>query len=310
MSAGQPPVAVAPAPPAAITPPIARLTTRAFVPPSCSLTEEDLRALNTILVRLAGEAADRQVATLTQAQGQSIEDFNAFVQRVRGLLELAVGVHGANGELIGGPGAHVLQAEHLPRSLVRVVFDSGFQHTNQTGFVPLNNFIVTLDFRRPRVLEGLLGVSEEANESNVTINGQDATWANGAFTELRGFFNERATHRDWLNSPQSYSVAALVGVPLSLYWVYRIDRWFTPSLLPIPDALKVAIYVYIVLVIMFVYRVTFNVARRTFPKLEGPERQTRGMWLQRTPLGVLVAGLLSDILFEIGKALLRLIERQ
>jgi hypothetical protein len=218
-------------------------------------------------------------------------------------------VNGGNGETIGGSGTTILESAQLPVNLARIVFDSAFRFRAQTGQDPLNSFTLTLDFRRTRALEGLLGISEEPNETSVVVNGQNTTWVNGVSTELRDFFNHRTTSRDWLHTPRSYSVAALVGIPLSLYWVYRIDRWFSPSTFAIPDALKVAIYVYIALVIMFIYRVTFNVARRTFPKLEGPERQTRSTWLQRTPLGVLMAGLLSDILFEIGRALLRLLGR-
>ena len=145
------------------------------------------------------------------------------------------------------------------------------------------------------------------NGSAAAVNGQDTTWVNGVFTELQDFFNDRATRRDWLHATQSYSVAAVPGILLSLYWVYWIDRW--PPLAAIPVALKITLYVYIVLIVMAFYRMTFNVARRTFPKLEGPARHTRNIWLQRTPLGVLVAGLLSNILVEIAKALLRLFGR-
>jgi hypothetical protein len=252
---------------------------------------------------LAGEAAERQVKALQQMLGETDADFATRVLRVRGLCTLSVGIHGANGELVGGAGFQELPTDQLPLKVVRVLFDSGFLHLNQTGLAPLNTVVVTLDFRRARVLEGLLGVPEQVNESSVTINGGDTTWVNGTFTQLRSFFEERASHRDWLHSPRSYSVAALLGIPLSLYWVYRIDHWFAPSLLPIPEALKVAIYVYIVLLIMFIYRVTFNVVRKTFPKLEGPTRQAGHTWLQNTVPGLLVLALLSDLLIQAVKAI-------
>jgi len=194
-------------------------------------------------------------------------------------------------------------------NLAGIVFDSAFRFKAQAGQDPLNSFVLTLDFRRTRAFEGLVGIPEVPNGSIAVVNGQGTTWVNGVFTELRDFFNDRASRRDWLHATQSYSVAALAGILLSLYWVYWIDRWPNLAALAIPEALKVTLYVYIVLIIMSVYRVTFNVARRTFPKLEGPGRHTRNIWLQRTPLGVLVAGLLSNILFEIARALLRLLGR-
>ncbi len=284
---------------------LARLVTRTFAPPSCSLNVEDLRELHGRLNRLAGEAADLQVRSLTRLEGQSPEDFDAFIQRLRVSCELVVVVNGANGEAIAGTSV----LDQVPVNLDRIVFASAFRFRAQAGQDPLNSFTVTLDFRRPRAFQGLLGILEEHNESNIVINGQDTTWVNGVAAELREFFNARSTKRDWLHTPQSYSIAALFGIPLSLYWVYRIDSWLRPSTFLIPEAIKVAVYVYIVLIIMFIYRVTFNVARHTFPVIEGPERETRGIWLQRTPLGVLVAGLLSDILLEAGKVVLRLIGR-
>jgi hypothetical protein len=255
-----------------------------------------------MLVVKAREAADRQVAILQRAEGQTQVQFENFVRYARTLLDLVTTVHGADGEWLSGSGTNVLEARPLPRNVARIVFESAFYHRSQTGQAPLNSFTLTLDLRRVRALDGLLGTREDVNESSAWVNGQDATWVNGVATEVRTFLAQHASPRGWLHSPQSYSVAALFGIPLSLYWVYRLDHWFHLSG-HVPEAVAVAVYVYVVLLIMMLYRVTFNVVRRTFPKVEGPTRR-RDTWLQSTVPGLLVLALLSDLLIQAVKAII------
>jgi len=262
-----------------------------------------------MLLRLAGEAGERQVAIQFRAERETSEDFANRLGRVRAAMLPVVSVHGQRGEFVGGTTASILEPEQLPVRLVRIEFDSAFSFRNQAGVDPLNYFRIALDFRRPRVFDGLFGFPDETNESEAHVAGADTTWVNGVVTELREFFSDRTTRRDWLHMPQSYGVAALFGIPLALYWVYWIDRWPGVAGLGVTEALKVALYVYIALIFMLAYRITFNVARRTFAKLEGPERQTRSIWLQRTPLGVLMSGLLANVIVEIVKLIARLFGR-
>ena len=226
---------------------------------------------------------------------------------MRGLLELTIAVHSADGEWMGGSGTDVLAVRPSPLNVTRIDFDSAFYHRNQTGQAPLNSFTVTLDFRRTHFMDGLVGSGEQENESIVNVHGQDATWANGVATELRDFFQRRATRRGWLFHPHCYTVASLAGLPLSFYWVYRIDHWFSPVTHTMAQPLVVAIYVYIVLVFMFLFRITFNLARRAFPKIEGPERERRSEWHQRGLFGVLALTLLSTLFTDLVRALWHLV---
>src|ERR1019366_776522 len=59
----------------------------------------------------------------------------------------------------------------------------------------------------------------------------------------------------------------LLGFPLSLIFVYRLDRLIR-SRAALPQALGVAIDVYVVLMALFAFRITFNYARWVFPKVE------------------------------------------
>lgn len=289
---------------------LVRATTRTFPIPSCSLSGDDLHDLRLILLRQAQDSARLQVQSLTRTSGKSEEEFARLCEYVQGLLELTIAVHSADGEWMGGSGTDVLAARPSALNVTRIDFDSAFYHRNQTGQAPLNSFTVSLDFRRTRVMDGLVGSGEELNESVVNVHGQDATWANGVAAELRDFFKRRATRRNWLYHPHCYGVASLIGLPLSFYWVYRIDHWFSPTTHTLPQPLVVAIYVYVVLVFMFVFRITFNLARSAFPKVEGPERERRAAWHQRGLFGALAFALFSTLLIDLLKAVWRLTMRR
>jgi len=184
---------------------------------------------------------------------------------VRQALSLMVRLQTSNGEWINGTTIDLLSDEQLPDGLVRIEFDSAFLYRSRfNNLVPNNSFTLTVDLARPPVLE----MNPQQNGSVAIIFGLDTTWTNALHDELAAFFRQRRTRRGWLHSPRSYdALVILVGFPLSFEIVYRLDRLIRTKA-TIPEALSVALYVYIVLVVLFLFRTLFNYARWAFPKLE------------------------------------------
>lgn len=246
-------------------PPVVRGTARQLQIPSCLLTPNDLRRLYRTLEQKAAEAADRQVATLTLQAGQTQQQFDALRSQVRTALTLVLRVQTGSGEWVGGTTMDPLTDEQLPSRIVKMEFDSSFLYRSQFHLAPNNAFTVTLDFSRPSVLD--MGNVPVANVSVAVISGLDATWANGLHDELVTFFRERPTRRGWLHFSQSYTLLVIVaGFPLSFDAVYHLAPLMRKAALP--DPLAVALYVYVVLLVLFLFRITFNYARWAFPKVE------------------------------------------
>jgi hypothetical protein len=151
--------------------------------------------------------------------------------------------------------------------VVRIEFDSAFLYRSRfNNLVPNNSFTVILDLFRPNVLD--LSTPPTQNASVANIWGLDATWANALHDELVAFFRQGRTKRGWLHLLRTYDVLVfLVGFPLSFDIVYHLDR-LIKHVAPLPEALSVALYVYAVLLVLFLFRILFNYARWVLPKLE------------------------------------------
>lgn len=244
---------------------ILRGTTRQLTLPSCVLTPEDLRRIYRLLEPKASEAADRQTGLLTLLQGQTQNQLEELRSAVRAALALVVRLQTETG-WINGTTPDILGAE-LPDGLLKIEFDSAFLYRARfNNTVPNNAFNVTLDLSRPHVLD--LTNPPEQNMSSATVTGLDPTWANAVYQELVGFFRPRRSRRGWLHFSKSYDALVIpIGFPLSFDVVYHLDRLIRRHTI-LPEALSVAIDVYIVLVSLLLFRVVFNYARWTFPKIE------------------------------------------
>jgi hypothetical protein len=280
---------------------VMRGTTRQFVLPSCLVKPSDLRRIFRLLEQKAFQAADRQVATLALQPGQTQAQLDELTAAVREALALVVRLQ-TGSEWINGSTIDLLSDEQLPDGIVRIEFDSAFLYRSRfNNLVPNNFFTVTLDLFRPNVLD--LSNPPTQNASVANIGGLDATWANALHDELVAFFRQGRTKRGWLHLPRSYDVLViLVGFPLSFDIVYHLDR-LTEHVAPLREALSVALYVYAVLLVLFLFRILFNYARWAFPKMEIDAPRQHAGAAHRVAISTVSLIILSALL----KAALRLL---
>jgi len=243
-----------------------RGTTRRLVLPSCVLSSEDLRRIYRLLEPKALEAAERQVATLTLQPGQTQAQLQELRSAVRAALVLVVRIQTETG-WINGTTIDLFNDDQLPDAVLKIEFDSSFLYRVRfNNLVPNNALNLVLDFSRPAVLD--LGNPPPQNASSANISGLDSTWANAVYEELAGFFRPRSSKRGWLHFVRSYDALLIpIGFPLSFDVVYHLDRLIR-RYVTLPEALSVALYVYIVLLVLLLFRIAFNYARWAFPKLE------------------------------------------
>jgi len=287
-------------PPPAIAPLVMRGITRSFALPSCLLTPNDLRRIYRLLEPNASGAADRQVALLTLQPGQTQAQLDELRAAVRGALALVVRLQ-TGSEWINATTVDVLNDEQLPDGIVRIEFDSAFLYRSRfNNLVPNNAFSVVVDLVRPSVLD--LNNPPLQNTSGANVFGLDATWANAVYDELAGFFRQRRAKRWWLHLHRSYdALVPLVGFPLSFDVVYHLDRLIRRAVV-LPEALSVALYVYAVLLVLLLFRVVFNYARWTFPKVEVDAPRQHAAARHRiaiSTLAVIVLGVLIKAAFKL-----------
>lgn len=220
-------------------------TNRQLSIPSCLLQPTDLRKLYRLLHQKATEAAADQASSIAQQPGQTQAALEELRSSVRTAIStVTVRVQTKTGVWVASTTEDPLGDEQLPDGILKVEFDSAFQFRLRfNNLAPNNWFVVTLDLLRPTPLD--MGTEPTPNLSTANIVAGDSTWANALWEELSSFFRQRATARGWLHSQHSYNVLVmLLGFPLSLIFVYRLDR-LVRNRAALPQALGVAIDVYL-----------------------------------------------------------------
>jgi hypothetical protein len=262
--------------------------------PACSLTLDDLRRLFGVLKHKASEAATEQLAHIRTSAGTSVDA--KVLEEARNLMGLTLQIRAANGEWSSANSAAPLSDDSAPAVLTSVTYDCGAQYKGRFSLFPQNLFSVTIDFTRTRLGDlSNLALSEGLGSSFVNLSGVNSTWVNAVDLELRTFFKERGTRRGWLHSRFAYDLALmLIGVPLCLDGIYLLDKRLA-TLITLPSAVFVALYVYFMLVGLYMFRLVFNYAKWVFPKIEGPPQRNSSATFHKVVLGALGLGLLDRV---------------
>jgi hypothetical protein len=272
--------------------------------PACELSSDDLRQLYNRLEGKANEAAELQILSTPIPPGMTQPQIDERNREIRNVLRLTVRVQSPSGEWTGGQTADALADRNLPVQIETVDFITNLFYRGRFNMEPNNWFTVRLDFRRPSILDfSNLSTSASQNGSAASVSGVNATWANGCLAEITRFFHERRTLRNWLHSPAAYDALVLpIGFPLSLYAVAHLDR-ILRARVAVPEAIFVAVDVYVVLLALMAFRLTFNYIRWIAPKVEGPNRAQGALRLHKLFATILVSTIVGTII----KGLLQLL---
>jgi len=270
-------------------PALASGISRQWPVPACSLTLADLRRLFDILKSKASEATNEQ---LSQPRLPSQTDAD-----VRDTMGLVLRTQGANGEWSVANSAAPIADDAAPALLTNVFYECGqLYRARYGGIFPQNSFAIALDFKRTPIGDLTnLALTEGLGTSTVSLTGVNSTWLNAVDLELRTFFGERANRRAWLHSKFAYDfVLVFIAFPLILDGIYNLDNRLS-SLITLPAAVFVALYVYLVLVGLYGFRMFFNYVKWVFPKIEGPPQRNRGAIVHKMVLTAISLTLLARV---------------
>jgi hypothetical protein len=262
---------------------------------------DDLRRLYADLSLKTREALDRHLATLQPPPEGDREQFERLKAEALREGTLTITVRGRDGEQIIAPSEEGLAAGRLPDKLDWVVFDSAasMQLYNVT---PLNRFSLRLDFTEPPGFHAYNPWDDPTpNTSQLEVIGNDATWVTGVYESTLAFFRKRKRHRAWLHTQEAFNALNwLIGFPAAFWIVYRVDA-LLPRVATLHGALRGAIYVYVFLLALLLFRGIVWGFRWLFPvvELEGASsKRLRGL------VGAFLSSLLLALVYDVLKALL------
>jgi hypothetical protein len=272
----------------------------ANVPP-CLISRNDLRKLYTELDGRTSEALEKHIAILQGPPGMDEHAWNRTLQNLRHEMRLTITVQGADGEQIVARSVEALSDDDLPDRITFARFDSAaaLQFINVT---PLHRFYVHLDFTEPPTFASYNPWSQPTpNASHIEVIGSDQTWVTGVYELIIDFFRARRRRRTWLHTGRSFNVAHwVIGFPAALWIVYRLS-YYAPALGRMHPALLGAIYAYVFLVSLLIFRGIIWSFRWLFPVVELTGSRPK---LVRGVLSVVLSALLLALLYDVLKGII------
>jgi hypothetical protein len=197
-------------------------------------------------------------------------------KEIREGFRLFLSVTGVDGTQLHGSISTVFESPNFPEEVKTVFFDSGIPLKNRNYFVG-NRCALFLDFSRPDILNfSLMPSWQTPNDSNIEVQGLNATWVNGVFHEIVDFVRERPSTLGWLHRHTVYDVLLwALGFPLAFWCCYRASG-LVRRVLPGPF-LQSAAYLYLALVALVLFRILFHYARWIWPLLEYRHARSRAV---------------------------------
>ena len=276
-----------------------RLTLERF---SCSLTKSDLRRLCDILQERAHTAANHEVTNFQQGQ-QTNEEYEKNRGLVRESFVLRITVTGHDGRELFGTIAEVFDSPNFPEQVKSLYVNSGTLLKAVHNYIPRNSFEVYIDFSRPAVFDFTIFPSQQTpNGSRMSVEGFEASWANGLFHELERFFESKSAPLEILHRHSVYDIMLwFAGFPLGFWLCFKLAPLIVQIEARTSSFVSAASNVYIFLAALFLFRALFHYVRWVFPIVEYKHDGSRTL-IHRTVLSTLALGLIGSVVYDVLKA--------
>lgn len=169
------------------------------------------------------------------------------------------------------------------------------------NYYPRNSFRLFLNFERPSVLDfRLLPSLDTPNGSNFEIEGYDATWVNGVFSEITKFFKEKPAKLPIIHRHSIYDVLLYpLGMPFA-FWVCQKANPAVEAISPGSSFFQNALFVYLFAASLILFRVLFHYLRWVAPIAEYRSASSK-VGAHRALLAALSFGIFGSFLYDVLK---------
>ena len=187
---------------------------------SFSVSKAELRRLLNILQERSNAAGEIEVAHWVKPQAQADETYEADRKEILEGFNLYLTITGTDGRELSGNISDLFDSPNFPDEILRLYVNTENPLKFKYNFHPRNSFELFLDFAKPAVFNfSILPSTETPNESAFAVNGRDATWVNGVFSEVVNFISQKRSVYSWLHRHSIYDVLLwLIGFPIS-FWL-------------------------------------------------------------------------------------------
>jgi hypothetical protein len=260
---------------------------------SFSVGKPELNRLLDLLQERSSAAAELEISRWVKPEIKTDEEFEADKIKVRDGFILRPTVTGIDGRELFGTVSELFASPNFPDEVGRLYVNTEIPLKSKYSYQPANSFQLFLDFGKPAIFNfSIMPSSETANESSFSVDGRDATWVNGVFSEVVKFIMQRSSTHSWIHRHSAYDLLLwLIGYPIAFWLCLKAAPLISLLVGSSSEFLRAAAYFYVFIISIFTFRILFHYARWIWPLVE--YRSEHNKTLQhRATLGIILAGVI------------------
>jgi len=268
---------------------------------SFSANKDELLKLFKKLEERNYAAGDIEVSNFKQMD-QSKEEYEKSKEALKNSFKTQICVAGTDGEQIIGAILEVFNSPNFPDKLKSILVSSDSLFQFNYGIKPRNNFTLFIDFNKPQILDfSFLPSQATPNESNICVTGFDATWVHGVFSEANNFIDRHSSKLTWIHRHSIYDLLLwLLGLPFGFWVVYNLSGFLDKVFGSLSQFIRSAVYVYVFLASLLIFRLAFHYARWVWPLVEYQSPKDKA-YKHRITIVTIYIGLIGKLLYDLIK---------
>ena len=213
---------------------------------------------------------------------------------------ITITIVGRDGESLFGYGAEVFDSLNIPTPIESIFITNSTAYQTVTGRNPLNIFTLHLDFSVPPLVDNNNPVSNPTpNFSNLTIEGDRNTWVPLIQDAVTDIIGKKTNRRSSIHAANIYDIGLwILCFPVAIYSCWRSSKIVETYLGVHSSFISAAAYVYIVLMVLLLYRIVFGFAKWAFPIVELTDNEDRSKTYRKV-LGAILLTLIGSAIYDL-----------
>jgi len=250
-------------------------------PSPCLINVKTLKEIYKAMKQAADEAVTAEISThhanakdpaTAIAQVQNDGDVPKFEDIIKEYGRVGIIITGTNGERVVSYDEESLNEANLPKPLQSVIMETGLAlRTLQPPKQPRNRANIIIDFTKPPLID-TTNPSEAPiqNGSSFYAFGESRSFVSGVYIAIEQTLERYKTWRGLLYKHHMYDILLIVlGFPFAIFLATLFDSFLTSQA---PDTLShpliIAVDVYVFLVAVYIFRISFGIVRWLYPYME------------------------------------------
>lgn len=268
---------------------------------SLTLDKDELHSFCRLLQERASAAGEIEIANY-QKGDLTDDQYKLNVETLKEGFKIRVTIAGKNGENLWGAMEEVFSSPNFPEEVKSLYVDSESPLKASHNYYVRNGLIVFLDFSKPRILDFTFLPSQETpNESSLKVSGYNATWVNGVFAELKKFIDARSSSLSVVHVHSIYDVLLwFLGFPIGFWACYRFSPLIASSFASYSAFVINALYVYIFVASLFLFRFLFHYLRWVCPLVEYRGKHSKVV-AHRLALSAIAVSVIGSFVYDLFK---------